>query len=63
MRRKWLGLGSILSLVVCLGAPALYFLGLVSQSRYKLVLVIASLGWFIFATLWAGAGKSPHDSA
>jgi hypothetical protein len=57
VRRRWFGLGAILSLVVCLGAPVLYFLGAVSQSQYKLILALASVGWFILATLWAGAGK------
>lgn len=65
MRRMWLGLGSVLSLAACLAAPCLYFSGRFSEARFKLVLLIASAGYFVFATLWSGAKKgarSPHSS-
>jgi hypothetical protein len=48
----------MISLAVCLAAPVLYFLGSWSEARFKLILLIASAGWFVFATLWSGAGKS-----
>jgi len=57
MRRLWLGAASILSLAVGLAAPMLYFLGVVPESRFKLILLAASAGWFVFATLWSGARK------
>jgi hypothetical protein len=44
---------SLLSLTVCLLAAVLYFLGKFTEHNYKLVFLIASLAWFIFATLWA----------
>jgi hypothetical protein len=59
MRKGWLGLASMLSLSVCLAAPVLYFLGSLSEARFKLVLLIASAGWFAFAALWSGAKKIP----
>lgn len=58
MRRVWLGFGAILSLAAGLAAPILYFLGVFSEARFKFVLLIASAGWFVFATLWSGAKKN-----
>jgi hypothetical protein len=55
MSRTWLGLASILSLAAGLAAPVLYFLGELSEPRFKLLLLIASAGWFVFATLWSAA--------
>jgi hypothetical protein len=49
----------MVSLAVCLAAPLLYFLGSWSEARFKLILLIASVGWFVFATLWAGTQKTP----
>jgi hypothetical protein len=48
---------SLLSLAVCLLAPVLFFLGKFTEHNYKLVFLIASLAWFIFATLWARKRK------
>jgi len=58
MRRLWLGFGGVLSLSAGLAAPILYFLGIFSEARFKLALLIASAGWFVFATLWSNAKKS-----
>jgi hypothetical protein len=52
-----LGFGGLLSLSAGLAAPVLYFLGSISEARFKLVLLIASAGWLVFATLWSGAKK------
>ncbi len=46
----WLAL---LSLILCLAAPVLYFLGRVDLAHYKTMLAIATAGWFFFATAWA----------
>lgn len=56
-----LALASLLSLVLCLAAPVLFFLGILPEASYKLALLLASLGWFFLATSWAGYGtkKSP----
>ena len=62
MRKTWLGVAAILCLAACLSAPVLYFLGVFSEPRFKLVLVIASVGWFVFATLWSGARKVPRQA-
>jgi hypothetical protein len=48
---------SLASLITCLAAPILHFLGKMSAETYKLVFMIASLGWFVFATLWARPRK------
>lgn len=47
---SFLALGS---LAVCLLSALGYFLGKLLASEYKLIFFIASLTWFIFATLWA----------
>ena len=57
MRKTWLGAASIFSLAAGLAAPVLYFLGACSEARFKLVLLLASAGWFVFATLWSSARK------
>ncbi len=46
----WLAL---LSLVLCLTAPALYFAGMVHIDAYKAMLSIGTASWFTFATAWA----------
>jgi hypothetical protein len=51
------GFVSLLSLGVCLLAPVLFFLGKFTEKNYKLVFLIASIAWFIFATLWAREKK------
>lgn len=45
---------SAASLAICLAVPFLYFWGRLSLADYKTVLAVASLAWFVFATLWAG---------
>jgi predicted membrane-bound spermidine synthase len=57
MHKTWLGAASVFSLAAGLAAPVLYFLGAFSEARFKLVLLIASGGWFVFAALWSGARK------
>jgi len=53
MAKKWPPALSIISLAACLAAPVLHFLGKLSSESYKLVFLAASIGWFVFATLWA----------
>jgi hypothetical protein len=40
---------ALLSLAACLAAPALYFLGRISEASYKSGFLVASIGWFVFA--------------
>lgn len=47
------GIAALLALLACLAAPILYFVGSVDASTFKTFFLIASLGWFIFAWLWA----------
>lgn len=54
-----LAAASILSLVLCLGAPVLFFLGILPEASYKLALLLASLGWFFLATAWISHRKKP----
>ncbi len=44
---------ALVSLGVCLFSALLYFLGKLQASSYKTIFLVASLGWFIFATLWS----------
>jgi hypothetical protein len=53
MTNKWRPALSLVSLAGCLAAAVLHFLGKLSSDSYKMVFLAASVGWFIFATLWA----------
>jgi hypothetical protein len=55
--KTFVAAGSILSLVLCLAAPVMFFLGLLPEASFKLALLLASLGWFILATTWASLNK------
>jgi uncharacterized membrane protein YvlD (DUF360 family) len=59
--KTFLAVASILSLVLCLVAPVLFFLELLPEPSFKLTLLLASLGWFFLATNWAAhrAKKAP----
>jgi len=58
MYRILVGFLSIISLLSCLAFPVLYFLRKTSQKQYKLSFLLASIVWFIFATLWAQQKKT-----
>jgi hypothetical protein len=47
------GILSLTCLAVCLGSPVLYFLGRLPGREFRLDFFIASVGWFVFASLWA----------
>ncbi len=53
MRKKWLPALSLVSLAGCLAAPVLHFLGRLGAEANKLIFLAASIGWFVFATLWS----------
>lgn len=40
---------SVLSLAICLAAPLFFFLGWLDEKSYKLIFLLASLGWFLLA--------------
>lgn len=44
---------SVLSLAVCLIVPVLWFLGRTTEDTYKMLFLLATVVYFIFATLWA----------
>jgi hypothetical protein len=48
---------AVLSLVACLAAPVLFFLGRISEKSYKAAFLIASIGWFVFAIARGMVGK------
>lgn len=50
--RKIMGLMALLSLLVCIAAPVLFFLGKISQNSFQTAFLVASLLWFVFAVLW-----------
>ena len=45
------------SLLVCTAIPFAYFWRRVTVEEYKAVLFIASIAWFVFATLWSRQGE------
>jgi len=51
MSRLTLGV-ALICLAVCLAVPFVYFTGAVDVDSYKNILLAASLGWFVFATMW-----------
>jgi len=57
MRNILFALISLISLAFCVISPVLYFLGKFTEKNYKLDFLIASVAWFIFATLWASKRK------
>ena len=50
---------ALISLLACLVFPLMYFWGQISLPAYKNLLVAASLGWFVFATM-AVARRGPE---
>lgn len=50
-----------ISLFFCLASPFLFFLGKISEKDYKHIFLLASLLWFLFATLWASFGKKTRQ--
>ncbi len=57
MRKIVLAVLSLVSLCVCLLSAVFHFLGNVSEKNYQVLFIIASIGWFVFATLWARKTK------
>jgi hypothetical protein len=43
------GVLALVSLAACLAAPALYFLGRITETSYKTAFLLASIGYFVFA--------------
>ena len=43
---------AVVSLAVCLVAPVLYFAGRIEVEDYKTVFLVASIGWFVAATVY-----------
>lgn len=51
MRNAILSTLAGIGLLCCIAAPILYFMGKISEADYKSVFLIASIAWFLFATL------------
>ena len=49
--KKFYTVTAVLSLVACLAAPILRFLNLLSDRDFQLAFLLASLAWFIAATI------------
>jgi hypothetical protein len=47
------GLLAGVSLLVCTLVAFCYFWGAITMPQYKMILFIASIAYFVFATLWA----------
>jgi len=52
-----LGSISLISLAACLVSAILHFLGRLSAPDFKLFFLLGSIGWFVFAILWAKARR------
>jgi hypothetical protein len=57
MKRRLFAVPALFSLAVCLAVPAAHFLGRLTVPQFRLYLLLASLGWFLFAPLWTSPGK------
>jgi hypothetical protein len=51
------GILSLASLAACLISAVLHFLGRISTQDFRVIFLLASVGWFVFATLWARPRK------
>jgi len=49
--KRYYTITAALSLVACLAAPVLRFLGLLTERGFQLAFLLASLAWFIAATM------------
>jgi hypothetical protein len=49
---------SVLALAACLVIPPLFFAGHIDELTYKNRLAVASLAWFVFATMYAARRRS-----
>jgi hypothetical protein len=49
--KRYFTITAALSLAACLAAPVLRFLDLLSESGFRLAFLLASLAWFIAATV------------
>jgi hypothetical protein len=50
------------SLTWCIVAPFLYFLGRITMDAYKTQLFLASIAWFVLATVWAATRSAGRRS-
>lgn len=41
---------AVLSLLICLSAPFLFFWGQIGETTFRTVFALSSLAWFVFAT-------------
>lgn len=53
MRRRVFAVLALLGLALCLAFPILRFLGRISVEGFRSGLLMASVAWFVFATLWS----------
>ena len=49
---------SVAALIACLAIPSLFFAGRLDELSYKNSLAVASVAWFVFATLYATRRRS-----
>ena len=57
MPRILSGILSLVSLALCLVFPIVHFLGRIKADRFKSGFLLASIAWFIFATIRASQAK------
>lgn len=57
MKKTVLGAVALMSLILCVAAPFLYFQGKIVEETFKSVFLLASCVWFLFAILWQSREK------
>jgi hypothetical protein len=57
MKKFWLGVLSLTCLSACFASAGMYFLGRLTTNGFRMVFLVASIAWFVLATLWAEARK------
>jgi len=58
MKRRLFAGPALLSLALCLAVSLAHFLGRLTVAQFRLYLLLASAGWFVFAPLWASRAKA-----
>ncbi len=53
---------AVTSLMACILAPVLRFLGRIDMAAYRGLLALATVCWFVFATIWALRPSHHRDS-
>ena len=51
------GLVALVSIVLCVLAPVLFFLGSIPEATYHALFAVGSVVWFVSAVIWVSGRK------